>query len=415
MSDQHSRPVRSARHIHFGELLLDVGIASACYLLAYRVRFAGPAFQGFLPYALTTLPTVVAAQMIALAASRVYADGTMWTTLRRLVTGTVAGTVIAAGLVWQIHGLTGVSRAAFSADWLLLTSTLAAWRIGRNLWLQPATPGPAGSALIDRAAERPTLGGTIASLLQHRELIKNLVMKDLKLKYRGSVLGFMWSLIHPLVMVTVYAVAFRYVIRTAVEGFVFFLLLGLLAWNFFAQSATMSTGAIIDSGSLMKSVAFPRAILPIATVIFNLTQYALTALVFLPVMLIFYGVMPSLPMLLYPVFLALQVLFTIGVALLLAAGTAFFRDIRHLLEIALSALFWMTPILYPLTQAPEPLRLPLLLSPLSSFIVAYQQIFFYQQWPALTVWIISVAYSVGVFLLGTWLFLSVEDQLAEQL
>lgn len=415
MSAQHGRPVPSARAIHLGELLLDTALVAACYVLAYRVRFAGPQFQEFLPYALTTLPTVVIAQMIALAACRVYAHGTMWATLRRLLTGTLAGTLVAAGLVWQIHGLTGVSRAAFSADWLLVTSAMAGWRIGRALWQLQTTPNLAGPALIDRAAERATLRTTITSLIHHRELIRNLVMKDLKLKYRGSVLGFMWSLVHPIVMIAVYSMAFTYVIKTAVDGFVFFLLLGLLSWNFFASAATMSTGSIIDAGSLMKSVSFPRAILPIATVIFNLTQYVFTALVFLPVMLILNHVPLSWPMLLYPVFLGMQVLFTIGVALLLAAGTAFFRDIRHLLEIALSALFWMTPILYPLSQVPEPLRLPLLLSPLASFVVAYQQIFFYHQWPSLTVWVIGLAYAIGTFLLGAWVFLSVEDQLAEQL
>ena len=406
---------RAARTIHFGEFLLDLGIAAACYVMAYRVRFAAPQFEGFLPYALTTLPTVVGSQMLALVLCRVYGTSSTWRMLRQVLTGTTLGALLALLLVWQIHGLEGVSRAAFSANWLLVTSALAGWRIGRALWQLQRTPETSGPALVDRAAERPTLGTTIASLLRHRELIKNLVMKDLKLKYRGSILGFMWSLVNTVVMITVYSIAFTFVIKTAAEGFVFFLLLGLLSWNFFASSATMSTGSIIDAGSMMKSVAFPRAILPIATVIFNFTQYLLTALVFLPVMLILYQVPPSWPMLLYPVFLAMQVVFTVGVALLLAAGTAFFRDIRHLLEIALSALFWMTPILYPMSQVPEPLRLPLLLSPVASFVVAYQQIFFYHQWPALSVWVVGLAYSTGTFLLGAWVFLMVEDQLAEQL
>jgi ABC-2 type transport system permease protein len=402
--------------VHIRGLLLDTAICAACYVLAYRVRFAALEFQRFLPFALTTLPTVVGAQTVALLLSRVYGGGSLWLTLRRLVFGTLTGGLIAALLVWRVHGMEGVSRAAFSANWLLLTSTLAGWRIGVALWRERRISEPAPDHdLIDRAADRPTLGGTIASLIRHRELVKNLVLKDLKLKYRGSVLGFMWSLLSPLVMIAVYTFAFSYVIRTAVDGFVFFLLLGLLSWNFFAQSASMSTGAIIDSGSMMKSVSFPRAILPIAVVIFNLTQYLLTAMVYLPVMLIAHGVVPSWPMLLYPVFLALQVLFTIGVALLLAAGTAFFRDVKHLLDIGLAALFWMTPILYSMSQVPEKLRLPLLLSPLSPFIVAYQQIFFYQQWPQVTLWAIGLAYSIGVFLVGTWFFLTVEDQLAEQL
>jgi len=406
---------RDARSLHLNELLLDTSIAAACYLLAYRVRFAGALLQTFLPFAVKTLPIVVGSQMATLVACRVYRTGAMRSTLRRLILGSFAGTLIGASLTLAAHGLTGISRAAFSADFLLFTSSAVGWRTGRALWGQRAEEQTTAPALVDRADERPTVGGTLASLLAHRELIRNLVAKDLKLKYRGSVLGFMWSLLNPLVMVAVYTIAFTFVIRTAVPGFVFFLLLGILAWNFFASAATMSTGAIIDSGSLMKSVSFPRAILPIATVIFTFTQYLLTAMVFLPVLLLVYRVVPSPPMLLYPVFLAMQVFFTIGVALLLAAGTAFFRDIRHLLEISLAALFWMTPVLYPLAQVPERLRLLILLGPVSPFIVAYQQIFFYRQWPSLTVWVVGLAYSIGAFLLGTWLFLSLEDQLAEQL
>lgn len=271
------------------------------------------------------------------------------------------------------------------------------------------------TTLVNRTTERPTLAGTLASLVRYRELIRNLVLKDLKLKYRGSVLGFMWSMINPIVMITVYAVAFTFILRTRVEGFVLFLLLGILPWGFFVNSANMATGAIIDNGSLMKSVAFPRAILPVAVVFFNLAQYLLTVMVLLPILLIAYRVPPSPQMLLYPVFLALQVLFTIGVALLLAAGTAFFRDIRHLLEIALSVLFWLTPIVYPIAQASPRVQTLILLSPLSPFIVAYQQIFYYRTWPGMDVWAMGIAYAILTFTAGVWLFLAVEDSLAEHL
>jgi ABC-type polysaccharide/polyol phosphate export permease len=269
--------------------------------------------------------------------------------------------------------------------------------------------------MIDRATERSTMRTTMAGLVGYRELVKNLVLKDLKLKYRGSVLGFMWSLLNPLMMIGVYAVAFTYILNNRVENFVFLLLLGILPWGFFVGSANMATGAIIDSGSLMKSVRFPPAILPIATVLFNLAQYLLTIVVFLPVMMLLYRIPLAGPMLLYPIFLGLQVLFTMGVALLLAAGTAFFRDIRHLLEIALSIMFWLTPIVYPLAQVSDSLRPVVLLTPLSPFIVAYQQMFYYRQWPQPEVWAASVVYAFGALLIGTRLFLSVEDRLSEQL
>jgi ABC-type polysaccharide/polyol phosphate export permease len=268
--------------------------------------------------------------------------------------------------------------------------------------------------MVDRLTERATVGGALSALTTYRALVKNLVFRDLKLKYRGSVLGFTWSLVNPLVMVSVYAFAFTHILNTKVEAFVFFLLLGLLAWNFFASSASMSTGAIVDGGSMIKSVVFPRAILPIATVLFNLAQYLLTLLVFLPVMLVFYRVPVSGPMLLFPVFLALQVLFTIGAALILSAGTVFFRDIRHLLEIALAILFWMTPIVYPLAQVSGKLRVVILLCPLSPFIVAYQQMFYFRQWPDATLWAVGLVYAFGTFAVGVRLFLSVEHRFAEQ-
>ncbi len=274
---------------------------------------------------------------------------------------------------------------------------------------------PVDAELVDRAVQRKTLAANLASVFAYRELLRNLVLKDLKLKYRGSVLGFLWSLVNPLAMVAVYTLAFRYILSIGQPGFPFFILLGVLAWSFFANSATMSTGAIIDGGSLVKAVRFPRAVLPLATVLFNLAQYLLTVVVLLPLMFLIYRVPPSGPMLLFPVFLALQVAFIVGIALMLAAATTYFRDVRHFVDIALSLLFWTTPIVYPLSQAPEWLRLPLLFSPMSGFVVAYQRIFYEGGWPDLPVWTAGLMYGLGTFILGTTWFLSLEDRFGEQL
>lgn len=280
--------------------------------------------------------------------------------------------------------------------------------------LQPVGAAPA-EAMIDRAAERDSFARTLVAMFHYRELLKNLVLKDLKLKYRGSALGFVWSLVNPLLMIGVYTVAFNYILRMRVEGFVFYLMLGILAWTFFANSATMATGAIVDNGGLVKSVFFPRAILPVATVLFNFAQYLLTALVFLPVMLVIYGVPPAAPMALYPAFLVLQLLFTVGVALMLATATAFFRDVRHFLEIALAALFWLTPIVYQIHQVPDGLGRLILLTPMSPFIVAYQKIFFYREWPDVSIWLLSVAYTAVALGGGIGLMLAHEDKFSEQI
>lgn len=269
--------------------------------------------------------------------------------------------------------------------------------------------------LVDRAAETDSFGRTLVSLFRYKMLVRHLVAKDLKLKYRGSILGFFWSLLNPLIMIAVYAVAFKYIVGIQTPNFVFYLLIGVLAWNFFANSLMMSTGAIIDNGGLVKSVFFPRAILPVSTVLFNFAQYVLTALVFLPVMLIYYKVPLSVTMLAYPVFLALQLLFTIGLALMIATGTAFFRDFRHFLEIALQALFWLTPVLYEVSKVSATLQGWIRFSPLAPFVIAYHDVFFYDRWPSRSMWALSLAYAALALVFGIWTMLRHEDRLSEQI
>ena len=272
----------------------------------------------------------------------------------------------------------------------------------------------AAEAMEDRAAERRGIGRTLRGLRQYRHLLRNLVAKDLKLKYRGSVFGFVWSLANPLIMIAVYTVAFTYILQLRTPAFVFYLMLGVLAWTFFAGALAMSTGSLVDNGGLVRSVWFPRAILPMATVLFNFAQYLLTVVVFLPIMLVMYQVAPAPPMLAFPVFLLLQLGLTVGLALLTSVGTAFFRDIRHFVDIGLAILFWATPVVYETAQLPERVRQVILLTPLSPYITAYHDVFYYRQWPALDVWILAIIYAAAALIAGLWLISRVEDRLTEQ-
>ena len=273
---------------------------------------------------------------------------------------------------------------------------------------------PVSGPMDDRAAEPRGIGRTLRGLRQYRHLLRNLVAKDLKLKYRGSVFGFVWSLANPLIMIAVYTVAFSYILQLRTPAFVFYLMLGVLAWTFFAGAIAMSTGALVDNGGLVRSVWFPRAILPIATVLFNFAQYLLTIVVFLPLMMVIYQVTPATPMIAFPIFLALQLALTIGLALLTSVGTAFFRDIRHFVDVGLAILFWATPVVYETTQLPEQLRRVLLLTPLSPYLTAYHDVFYYRQWPAPEVWALAVGYAAIALAAGLWLISRVEDRLTEQ-
>ncbi len=254
-------------------LVLDGVLAVASYLAAYWLRFSDSRLDVFLPAALSTTPVVVACQLAALVGLGGYAARPRIDWLLRLAAGVLAGTAAAAGILTITTGLDGLSRIAFMADAVLLSTAAIGWR---GLWVLRARARGAErrgtGSLVDRAADR-TLTAVVSSVYRYRELLKNLVIKDLKLKYRGSVFGFLWSLANPLLMMVVYTLAFTYILRVRSEGFVFSLMLGLLSWTFFSNSAAMSTGAIVDNAGLLKSVLFPRAILPIGTVLFNLAQY----------------------------------------------------------------------------------------------------------------------------------------------
>lgn len=266
----------------------------------------------------------------------------------------------------------------------------------------------------DRAAVRPTLGRTLRGLFQYGHLLRNLVVKDLKLKYRGSVLGFVWSLANPLFMIGIYTFAFTRIMGVKTPGFVFYLMLGILAWTYFANAIAMSSGAIVDSGSLVRSVWFPRAILPFATVLFNLAQYLLTVAVFLPILMLLYDKPPAASALAYPLVLLLQTIFTAGLALLLSVATAFFRDVRHLVEVALAMLFWTTPIVYETARIPDEFRAWAALSPMAPYVTAYHDIFYYQRWPSAEVWALATGYAFLALAAGLWLMTRSEDRLTEQ-
>jgi ABC-type polysaccharide/polyol phosphate export permease len=379
-------------------VFLDSLFGVGAYLAAYWLRFESDRLALFLPAAWSSAPLVVGAQVLALFAVGAYAPRPRTSWLSRVITGILLGTAISAGLVRLIVGFEGISRMAFLADAVLLSIAAIGWR---GVWML--------------RADEMTFTAVLTGLYRYRGLLRALVLKDLKLKYRGSVFGFLWSLANPLLMIVVYTVAFTVILGIKNEMFVFYLMLGQLSWAFFAGSAMMSTGAIVDNAGLLRTVLFPRAILPIGTVLFNFAQYILTLTVFLPVMLAWYRIPFAEPMVLFPLVLALQVVFTIGIALILATATAFFRDIRHLVEIALAVLFWLTPIIYEIGQVPDRLRLVILMSPLSSFVVAYHKLFFYREWPEASVWLVASIYAIGAFVVGAMMILAFEDRFTEQL
>ena len=397
--------------------MLDVLTALVCFVGAYRLRFGAADFFQFVSIALGAFPIIAVVHVALLALVRLYRIRGQILWPLRLMAATVIGVPLGTLAAMALVGVEGISRQAIAGYGFMFIVAALGWRAAVGLhtrWLAMRHPPETEGELEVLGAHYRSITGGLVLAFQYRDLLRNLVAKDLKLKYRGSALGFAWSLLNPVAMIVVYTVAFTYVLGIRTERYPFFVLLGLLAWTFFAASIMGSTDAIATSGGLLRSVLFPRVLLPISGVLFNLVQYLLTIAVLLPLMLAYHRIAFGPQMLMFPVFLLLQVLFVTGLSLIFSTTTVFFRDVKHLVEVAVSIVFWSTPIIYEYTLVPEQYRQLLLLSPMAPFIRAYQDLFYYLTWPDVSVWLVAIAYAVGAFVSGVSVFVVYEDRFSER-
>jgi ABC-type polysaccharide/polyol phosphate export permease len=192
----------------------------------------------------------------------------------------------------------------------------------------------------------------IAELYDYRELIRNLVVRDLKVRYKNSVLGVLWSLLNPLLMTVVFTVVFTLMVPSNIEKFPVFFMCGFLPWSFFQTSVMGATGSIVGNAHLIKKVYFPREILPLAHVLSDLVNFSL-ALVVLFLMLLVFRVRLTPAALMLPLIILAEMMFILGMAFFLSTANVFYRDTQHILEILLQAWFFLTPVFYPITILPE--------------------------------------------------------------
>jgi ABC-type polysaccharide/polyol phosphate export permease len=258
----------------------------------------------------------------------------------------------------------------------------------------------------------------LSGLIRYRGLIQSLVARELKARYRGSVLGFFWSFINPLLLLLIYSFVFTYVLENRTEGvqpYALFMFCGILPWNWFSSSLTEASGSLIAGGNLIKKVLFPAEILPLVSVLANMVHFFL-GLPILVVFLVYYQHPPDwIDLFWFPVAVLVQLIFTAGLALFLAALTVHFRDIRDLLANVLMLWFFSTPIIYPWFQ-PNVQRFKLVfdLNPFTHLAVSYQEILFFNGSLGHWRWLLSLGVaSIGIFLAGYWLFDRVRDSFAE--
>jgi ABC-type polysaccharide/polyol phosphate export permease len=217
-------------------------------------------------------------------------------------------------------------------------------------------------------------------LFRYRALIQSLVARDLKARYRGSALGFLWSFVNPLLLLLVYTFVFTVVIQRppgdGLRPFALFMFCGILPWTWFSSTLLESSNVLIAGGNLIRKVLFPAEVLPIVSVFAGMVHFFL-GLPILAAFFIYYGRTPFPPDLLWlPVIVAVQLMLTLGLALLVSSLTVHFRDLRDLLANLLTLWFFATPIIYSLAEAPPRVRPYLNLNPFTYLAIAYQEVLF---------------------------------------
>ncbi|MGE5812969.1 MAG: ABC transporter permease [Acidobacteriota bacterium] len=258
----------------------------------------------------------------------------------------------------------------------------------------------------------------LSQLVRYRGLIQSLVARELKARYRGSVLGFFWSFINPLLLLLIYSFVFTYVIPARSPGhepYALFMFCGILPWSWFTASLLESSNVLITGGNLIKKVLFPAEILPIVTVLANMVHFFL-GLPILAAFLLYYRMPLQVTELAwFPFVVLVQLLLTLGLALLLSALTVHFRDVRDILANVLTFWFFATPIIYPMSNAPAAGRRFLNANPFTHLAISYQEILFYEGPFGHWKWLLALFVgSIGLFLFGYFIFDRLRDSFAEE-
>jgi ABC-type polysaccharide/polyol phosphate export permease len=259
----------------------------------------------------------------------------------------------------------------------------------------------------------------LARLLRYRGLIQSLVARELKARYRGSVLGFFWSFVNPLLLLLIYSLVFKYFLPPSakdLDHYELFLFCGLLPWTWFSSSLLESSGVLISGGNLIKKVLFPAEILPVVTVLANMVHFIL-GLPILAVFLVYYQrPLNAAELAWFPVVVLVQLILTLGFALILSALTVHFRDIRDILSNLMTFWFFATPIIYPYQIMSEAWQQRLLqLNPFSHLAITYQEILYFQGPVGHWFWLLVLgAISIGFFLFGYFVFDRLRDTFAEE-
>lgn len=257
--------------------------------------------------------------------------------------------------------------------------------------------------------------GTIREVFAYRQMIFRLVKRDLRGRYKGSVLGFLWTFLNPLLQLVVYSLVFSAIMRVGIDNYYIFLFVGLVPWLFFSSCLTGGASCIWQQQDLVKKIYFPREVLPVSFVISQFVNMLLTFIVIFIVLFVSGQGVNPVALLFLPVVMFVELVLALGVTMVLSGLTVYFRDLEYIFSIISMAWMYLTPVMYSVDMVPAEYERLFYLNPMTMIIIAYRDILYYQQIPHLRTLVSGFAVGVVIFATGWFVFSRLKRNFAEEL
>jgi ABC-2 type transport system permease protein len=255
----------------------------------------------------------------------------------------------------------------------------------------------------------------LKEIIAYRDMINSLVRRDLRGKYKGSVLGFLWTFINPLCQIVVYTVVFSVIVNSSLDRFYLYIITGMIPWLFFDSSMRIGSGCIRYQGDMVNKIYFPREVLPLACVTANFINMLLCFIIVFVVIFVSGLGVNIYALLCLPLIMIIEYIMVLGFTLLISAITVYFKDMEHIVTVILMAWIYLTPILYSATSIPDSISWVFRLNPMTYVIEAYHSILYWKSIPTATITFYAGVSSLVILIVGELVFKKLDKNFAEEL
>ncbi len=255
----------------------------------------------------------------------------------------------------------------------------------------------------------------IKEIYAYRTMIAGLVKKDLKGRYKGSVLGFMWTFINPLLQLAIYTFVFQVIMKNPVPQYYLHLFTALVPWIFFSSALTTGSQAILGQANMVKKIYFPREVMPVAYTTSSFINMLLSFIIVLAVSAFSPRPFSIGAVLVLPVVMVIQYILVLGVTMLTSSLTVYLRDLEHIMGVLNMGLMYLSPVVYGIDYIPERFRTVYMLNPMAPVIISYRDILYYGKVPQLSMLLQAFFLSLLVFAAGFAVFEKLKKRFAEEL